>query len=154
MATCAQCKYYDFTDENSYGECLCSEKYHYYPRSSCACYSFEEREDNGGGCFITTVVVNTLGFGDKCEHLQKLRAFRDNHMKPNPKLQPLLAEYNTVGPKIADAIRKDPEKNCLAHQLLDTYIKPVCNLLDANKHLEAVELYKQMVVALQKRYSV
>lgn len=153
MPTCSQCQFFDFSDVNKYDECYCSEKGHYYPRGDSACYSFQDR-GNGGGCFITTVVVNTLGFGDKCEYLQKLRAFRDNHMKSNPKLQPLLTEYNTVGPKIAEAIRKDPNKHCLAHQLLDTYIKPVCDLLDTNKHLEAVELYKRMVVTLQKRYSV
>lgn len=153
MPTCAQCKYYDFNDENSYDECYCSERCTYYSRGSSSCYSFEWR-NNDDWCFITTVVVNILGYGDKCEHLQKLRKFRDNHMKGNPIYQPLLDEYVVVGPKIADAITNDPDKNSLALSLFDTYIKPVCTLLDKGEQQAAVELYKDMVLKLKGQFNL
>ena len=43
MACCSQCQFYDFTDENKYGECYCTWRESYYPRGDSICGKFTPR---------------------------------------------------------------------------------------------------------------
>lgn len=148
MSTCADCAKMNLNDENSWGEFWCGERCTYYPGSDSTCSYFVDR--GGGGCYITTIVVECLGYDDYCQYLMKLRAFRDQIMKKDAKYAELLKEYDEVGPQIAERIRQDADSKGLAQNLFETYIKPVCKLLDNHRYDEAVGLYKQMVTKLYK----
>ena len=146
MSTCADCAKMNLNDENSWGEFWCGERCTYYPGSDSICSDFVAR--SSGGCYITTIVVECLGYDDYCQYLMKLRAFRDLVMKKDAKYAELLKEYDEIGPKIADRIRQDSDKTGVATNLFETYIKPVCDLLDDNRYDEAVRLYQKMVAEL------
>ena len=150
MACCADCAKMNLNDQNRWGEFWCGERGHYYPGSDSICGYFVER--GGGGCYLTTIVVDCLGYDDYCQYLQKLRRFRDHVMKKNKKYDDLLREYDHVGPILAHAIEADESKRNVAEALFQNYIRPVCDLLDKGRHDDAVALYKDMVVKLENRY--
>ena len=150
---CADCAKLNLNDQNSYGEYWCGERRTYYPGSDSICSYFVNR--NGDGCFITTIVVECLGYDDYCKYLETLRGFRDDVMKKDPVQYGLiLDEYDKVGPVIAAAISNDPQRVNLAKELLEKYIKPVCLFVDKGKQKAAVDLYKEMVIELQGRYKM
>lgn len=154
MTCCADCAKLDLNDINKYGEFYCGERNHYYPGGDSICGYFVERGGSNGGCYLTTIVVECLGYGDYSSYLQTLRSFRDNVMKGNKQYEPLLVEYDTVGPVIANSIHSDAERLELSKKLMEQYIKPVCGLLGTKNYDEAVSLYKDMVFYLKNRYKL
>ncbi len=150
MACCADCAKMNLNDENQWGEFWCGERGRYYPGSDNTCSYFVER--NGGGCYLTTIVVNCLGYDDYCQYLQKLRRFRDEVMKKDEKYESMLREYNLIGPVLAHSIETDADRMSLAKRLFKNYISPVCGLLDEGRNDEALELYKAMVVELEEKF--
>lgn len=150
---CADCVYMNLKKTNSDGECYCGERQCYYPPSDPTCWSFKERE-SGGGCYLTTLVVNTLGYDDNCDFLKTLRSFRDNVMRKNPKYQDLLMEYDSLGPKLVKCIEAeaDEQKLFLAELMKNKYIIPVCESLKHENNDKAVTEYKAMVLYLKKYY--
>ena len=60
-------------------------KGYYY--DECSVY---KRDDSIGGCFITTIVCDTLGKSDDDRVLNNLRYFRDNVLQKNSKYTYLL----------------------------------------------------------------
>lgn len=149
---CAHCSCFNSYDTNSYGEGWCGYFRAYYSGSDSACSHFTGSDDDW--CYLTTVTVSCLGYPDDCIYLNTLRAFRDDVMKQTPQWIPLLEEYQIVGPIISHKIANDNDKLQIATNLFETYIKPVCNLVNARKFDEAVELYKQMVFELKARYNL
>lgn len=153
MPCCADCAKLNLNDQNSYGEFWCGERRTYYPGSDSVCSYFVARDQ--GGCFITTIVVECLGYDDYCNYLESLRRFRDGVMKKDLlQYGKILDEYDRVGPAIAAAISDDPQRESLAKDLLERYIKPVCLLVDKGQQKAAVDLYKKMVIELQGHYKV
>lgn len=150
MACCADCAKMNLNDKNQWGEFWCGERGRYYPGSDNTCSYFVER--SGGGCYLTTIVVNCLGYDDYCKYLQKLRRFRDEVMKKDKKYAGLLQEYKQVGPVLVQHIEADNQKRTVAEHLFQNYIQPVCGLLDEGRYDEAVELYKTMVLELETKY--
>ena len=59
---------------------------------------------DGGGCFLTTAVVERRGEADDGPTLTALRAFRDGYMMQTPKRRALVSEYYEIAPRIAAAI--------------------------------------------------
>lgn len=155
LTCCGQCVYMNTSDEHPSrsNEYWCSYRNCYYPVDDSVCSNFRERE-GGSGCYLTTVVVECLGFDDKCEQLQTLRKFRDQTMKNDLAYSNILAEYDIVGPIIAKHISHDPQKMVLAKDLLKNYVEPVCEFVRSGNHEAAVELYKTMVVKLKERYKL
>ena len=136
MTCCADCAKLDLNDINKYGEFYCGERNHYYPGGDSICGYFVERGGSNGGCYLTTIVVECLGYGDYSSYLQTLRSFRDNVMKGNKQYEPLLIEYDAVGPVIAKSIHSDAERLELSKKLMEQYIKPVCGLLGTKNYDE------------------
>lgn len=156
MACCADCAKMDLNEQNSAGEFWCGEYRKYYPGSDSSCSNFVERGYNSSGrwCYLTTIVVQVLGYDDNNVYLELLRDFRDSIMRLNPVYDPILEEYDSVGPVIAGNIAKDPDQKALSEKLLNQYIIPVCSLIQEGKYDDAVNLYKTMVLILKKHYSI
>lgn len=151
MACCGDCIYMNLNDERN-GEYYCGERYEYYPASDSTCWSFKPRED-GGGCYLTTIVCNILGYADNGNILNTLRKFRDNVMRNNNAYQYLLDEYDIVGPKIAACIEHDAAKQELALLMKERYILPVYEYLQQKNYAAAVSQYKEMVLYLKQHYA-
>lgn len=151
MSCCGDCIYMNLNDER-HGEYYCGERGHYYPASDAVCGYFKPRED-GGGCYLTTIICNILGYADNGEILSTLRAFRDNVMSKDYSYHDILCEYDSIGPKLATCIESDQCKLQVAHQMKEEYIIPVCQMLLQKKYAKAVDKYKEMVLDLKKQYS-
>ena len=108
---------------------------------------------SGSGCYITTMVCNILGFDDKCPTLEVLRSFR-RLMQKDPKYTETLYEYDTVGPKIANRLEKDPSKKEIAQGFYNAYIDPTARLIAAQRYDQAVEKYKKMTNILREYYGI
>lgn len=140
----------DLNDERN-GEYYCGETKVYCTASNSCCYYFKYRED-GGGCYLTTIICNILGYADNGEILSTLRAFRDNVMSNDSSYNNILSEYDNLGPKLANCIEADQFKLQIAQQIKEEYIVPVCQMLVQKNYNKAVERYKEMVLDLKRHY--
>ncbi len=113
----------------------------------------EEEEENRGGCYLTTITCEMLGFDDNCDVLETLRRLRKDFMQRDPKYRDLLFEYDTVGPKIAEAIREDADYE-LINGMYDFYILPVVDKVKEKKYDDAVDKYVKMTRALENYYGI
>lgn len=153
MPCCADCAKMDLNDTNKYGEFWCGERNRYYPGSDSTCSYFVDRNSDRC-CYLTTITVHCLGYDDNCQYLETLRHFRDSIMQPNPIYQPILIEYDNIGPKITKKIVEDPNNKILSKKLMSNYIKPVCRFLEIQNYNEAIKLYQDMVIKLKKHYNL
>ena len=156
MACCADCAYMDLNDSNSYGDYWCGYYKKYYPGGDSACSNFKDgnRDSNGGGCYITTVMVDILGYEDHCTYLEQLRNFRDSFMKSNTNCKDLLNEYDSIGPIISEKIQKDSERKVISKYLFENYINKSIEALKKHDNWNAIEIYKSMVNFLKSRYDI
>lgn len=106
------------------------------------------------GCYLTTAMCNILGYEDDCLILNTLRNFRDNYMKNTKECLPLLEDYDTVGPIIADKLTNDKNKVFNAKSMLYFYIYPALVSIKKENYDEAIELYKDMTISLMHTYNI
>lgn len=159
--SCGDCVHCDLNERNRYdnSKAYCSERREYVVINSTACeryFLFDEGRKNstGGGCYLTTIMVNILGFDDNNIFLNEMREFRDKTLLENPTYLPLLWEYDTVGPVISECIKNDPKREAIAETYFLNYIQPICEMLKTGKPLTAIEKYKEMVNELKVSYNI
>ena len=165
--TCGECLKLDLKNQSRWNdkEYYCREKCRYMNVSDseanyCRYFSYNggNKNNNGGyrpsGCYITTIVVDILGYEDNCEVLQTLRNWRENYLKTKIEHLPILFEYDIVGPLIAKYISLEKNKYQLCLGLMKYFLIPCVNLIKENKLEEAVEVYKNMVLHLKDNYAI
>lgn len=149
---CGGCTYYDFQGDNYKGYCSWYKCY-YYPGDSCSHQN--PREQSSSSCYITTIICDKLGYSDDCGVLNILRGFRDNVMQKNCKYCKTLFEYDVIGPKIAEMIKQDNEKDEeLWANFYNFYLLQTASLVTEEKYDEAVSRYTEMVNALKEYYGI
>lgn len=147
--TCYDCAHHD--GDVKHGDAWCSFYRSYEnPRGAETCRRFEPK--GSGGCYLTTIMCDILGYQDDCAILNLLRRFRDKQMKPNPEYQPLLEDYDVVGPLVCEKLSNDENKLDMAFLMLNNYISPVIDLISEKKTEEAIEIYKSMTIDLMDYY--
>lgn len=132
-------------DENTYYK-FCRD----YSYSSCPIY----KQGSGSGCFITTVTCEILGCQDDSLVMNDLRSFRDNVLQKDSKYYDILKEYDVIGPKLADCIRNDKDKNEMAKGLYQNVLLPVHQDIQDNNYNAAVEKYYLMTLMLINYYGL
>lgn len=159
--SCGDCVRCDLSERNRWdnSKAYCSERREYVVINSTACesdflYDDNKRSSNGGGCYLTTIMVNILGFDDNNKYLNEMREFRDKTLLDNPDYLSLLWEYDTVGPMISNLIKKDEDREELSKTYFLNYIAPICDMLEKGKPLTAIEKYKEMVNELKGYYKI
>ncbi len=107
-----------------------------------------------GGCFITTTVCGTFGKPDNCDELTAFRKFRDTFMSKDDEMTKEVSRYYVVAPKICNAIEKrgrEYSKKTYAW-IWDTFLSKAYDALNNNELEKAHEIYKEMVLKLEKTY--
>ena len=166
--TCAECCHLDPTNLDRDGY-LCEKGYKRvspnaqscndftkaYNRSDSEIKSLRETPSSGGsGCFITTIVVDTLGYKDNVSYLQTLRYFRDEVLQKADQYREILATYDVVGPEISKSIQEDKNRKQISLNLFNLGVSKVCKLIEEKKEKEAVELYMDMTKLLISGYGI
>ncbi|MBQ9834100.1 MAG: hypothetical protein IJO33_02805 [Bacilli bacterium] len=159
-----------FLDQNSYREhsyfgrewktYRCTECGGYHEETDMACRYYKEsieskKSNQQSGCFITSIVVYTLGYNDDCIVLRTLRKFRNEILQPDPLKQNILLEYDVVGPLISCAIKNDPNNKMLCHSIMYNYLLPITKMIKYEKdNLKATACYTAMVMQLKNHYGL
>lgn len=147
---CGNCTEYSKDEE------YCSYYKEYFkPGDSCRYQKNRETYGNEG-CYVTTVVCNILGYGDNCGVLNTLRDMRYT-MQEDPRCKVLLYEYDLIGPKVAECIRKDYNETKdkeMWIQYFNFYIQRSASLYSEGRTEEAIIRYKEMFDSLKKYYCV
>lgn len=138
---------------NEKGHCIYLKNCYYPDDQICSHYQNKESYVPGGGCYITTIICDILGYDDKCNILETLRSFRKDVMQKSPEYKELLYEYDTAGQQISQAIKEDTDLE-LINGMLDFYIIPTVNLIKEKNYSEAVLKYKNMTRSLENYYGI
>jgi len=171
MAICAQCTYLNPEKQRDYGTYYCDKKDERHlatdPEcgSFCRAYSREQStidnmidhsksRNNGGGCFLTTILCNILKMDDNNIYLNTMRNFRDNILQKDEKYKSLLVEYDIIGPKIANILNNDPLKEKVAKMFFERDIVPIVNLINSNEYEKAINAYWMMTTTIKNFYGI
>ena len=137
---------------------VCGKETRAYNRSDSVAESLrknsKEAQEEAKRCFITTIVVNTLGYSDNVSYLETLRYFRNNVLQKSDKFKSILATYDVIGPIISKNIENDKNKQQICLNLFNLCIKKVCKLIELKKEEEAIDLYKDMTNLLIEGYNI
>lgn len=150
---CGSCINYEFEGDNRKGYCEWYKAY-YYPTDSC---NHQKSRNEVSTCYITTVMCDILEYPDDCYYLNQLRDFRNNVMQNDKKYADILYEYDTVGPLIAQNLKRDftaeSDKEFII-QLFNFYILPTVRYIQDNKYEEAISRYQEMTKDLEEYYNI
>ena len=127
----------------------------YWPDDSC--HRYDKRGSYHGGCYITTIVCNILGFDNNCEVLTNLRKLRDNFMQKREEFKKDLYDYDTVGPQISKILADDYQEtkdNRLAQSIYSNYLIPTSEQVKNNNYYGAINTYKNMTNLLKETYNI
>lgn len=97
------------------------------------------------GCFLTTAACQYKGLPDDCDVLTTMRSFRDNVLMRTEEGSNLVAQYYERAPNLVPLF-EDPRIADLAwHQICK-----ISDLIKAERNAEAVAVYHEMVVSLER----
>lgn len=123
----------------------------YYPDDHCDSH-YRSRGSSGSNCYITTMICNILGQEDTCEALETLRSFRNDVLQKDENYAPILHEYDTVGPKIAEKL--STEDKDFVQNIYDCFIVSIVSYIQQEKKEEAISKYVEMTKSLEDCYGI
>ncbi len=154
MSVCGECARLDWNNKkiSAYDMRRCPYLSKYVGLNDRACKHFIKKEKGQeSGCFITTVVVDILGYQDDCWILNTLRDFRNNVMQKNYRYGELLMIYDAIGPKIAEALKEMQNRKEISVLVSQYYLIPICKSINNEDYTSAVNSYVGMVRFLQNQ---
>lgn len=157
---CRECRNMDLNDVYRYDDQqrYCSARRQYYNMNDRACSTYfvydEGRTSGSGGCYLTTIINEILRMPDDGITLKTLRKFRDEYMLNHPETYPILIEYEIIGPRIANALLLDPEKETIAKGLYEKQIIPIIEDINNKENEKAMQKYQNMTSSLKEFYQV
>lgn len=161
---CSQCIYVEWDNKERYtskDRYWCKDMRRYVEKTDRACKYFvldESKKNDGGyqpsGCYITTIIVEILGYEDNCEVLNVLRNFRDTTLKTNIDYLPLLFEYDKVGPIICECLKNEKNNYRFCLGLLEHFLIPCVKAIKEEKIEEAINIYQNMVMYLNDEFNL
>lgn len=174
---CANCCYLDYNSHEC-GRYYCTRKYDYHYADEKSCTYFcdskyssdldtkyrtkdqmnmaiqNSMHSRNEGCYITTIIVHTLGLGDKHKTITTIRNFRNNYLQKNIIYKKLLLEYDLLGPTIADSIEKDNNKIKLSKNIYNNYLIKIENDITNKNYEKAIVKYLNMTEILRLYYGI
>lgn len=168
---CGECTYLDLNTGDIYGKFYCDKKYERHLATDPECgrfckaysrdsgtiqnaYRYSNEHSSSGGCYLTTMLCNILGMPDNNIYLETMRNFRKNVLQKDEKYKSLLVEYDIIGPKIAEALNNDPQKETIAQKYFNSYILAIIYNINNKNYDIAVFTYKNMTNLLKYFYGL
>ena len=149
---CSDCIWLDEKDQNWRGF-RCTKKHIYVKPDEKSCNNdFKNKKENN--CYLTTAMCDILRQEDHGNTLETLRNFRDTIMKNNKKYEPLLEEYDTIGPEISKKLYQDEQNKIIANSMLYLRIYQAIDNITNKNYEEAINIYKDMTETLKKIYNI
>ena len=150
------CSYYTFRQGDYYcskkGDYVNSDVYYKYCRnydySDCPIY----KGDTSGGCYLTSACMCSKGLPDDCHELETLRRFRDGWLKDSENGVAAIQKYYVLAPKIVSAINETMDSKSAYEMIYDKMVRPCVEFIEQGKNTEALELYKNMTLELEREY--
>ena len=103
-------------------------------------------------CYVTTAVCNGLHKPADCHELTVLKKYRDNYLLHIEGGKELVEEYYDIAPTIVKRIEKSADAEAKYQYILEKYISPCVNLIEADKKEECKKVYIDMVNTLKREY--
>lgn len=101
---------------------------------------------SGGGCYITTAIVESEGKADDCDELVTLRKFRDEFMMPHSEREWLVRDYYAMAPMICKAIQRERDGGKATFAMLRrVYLEPAIAAVKSGDNESALTIYQTMV---------
>ncbi|MCP4112017.1 MAG: hypothetical protein GY749_41900 [Desulfobacteraceae bacterium] len=108
-------------------------------------YSDSNSEDSGW-CFITTAICKSLGKGDDCWELNRMRSFRDNYLLKDHNHRELVYEYYAIAPKFLEKLRVlEKHIPLIFTDLYNSFISEILENIAENDNISAISKYKEML---------
>ena len=129
-------------------------------RNICERYSYStdcptyKKSSSYSACYLTTAMCKVLNKDDDCEELETLRRYRDSYMKQDERFDPVLEDYDKIGPVISNKIMNDPNKDEIASIMKDYYIARAIDHINNGENLDAYNVYLEMTLALMDNYGI
>ena len=115
--------------------------------------SYDNKEKESGGCFVSSACIISRNLPDNCSELSTLRAFRDDHLLTSSSGCKLVEEYYDIAQGIVKKINSRRNSDLIWEKVFVELIKPTCKLIDMGQFDEAVKLYRLEVLKLKQLYS-
>ena len=123
-----------------------------YDTSDGKTASSGSKENDNGGCYLTTACVAARGLPDTCAELQTLRAFRDGVLTRRPGGQQEIARYYQIAPGIVAAINHREDAAEIWNRVYEELVEPCVQMIHEGKDEEAYQLYKVYTMELGLKY--
>ena len=105
-----------------------------------------------GLCYITTATLNSLNKPDDCYELSLLRNYRDEYLLSTQEGNAIVEEYYNIAPTIVKKIDRNADAAAIYQNIWSDYLSPCVRLIEENKNEDCKELYRDMVLGLEKKY--
>ena len=125
------------------------DKY-YKPDGKNASSSSKENDD--GGCYLTTACVAARGLPDTCAELQLLRAFRDGVLDRRPGGREEIERYCRIAPSIVAAVNQREDTMQIWNRVYEELVEPCVRMIHAGKDEEAYRLYQAYTMEPGEKY--
>lgn len=151
------CSYYSFRQGDYYcnkkRDYVNSDVYYKYCRNwdygDCPIY---KGDTSSSTCYLTSACVYAKGLADDCYELETLRKYRDTWLKSQTEGESLIKMYYEVAPKIVSVINDREDRKMIYEMIYDKMVKPCVNLIEQQKYMETLDLYREMTLKLSKEY--
>ncbi len=171
--TCGECTYLNIEPGKGdlYGKFPCEKKWESHLATDPECdrfctaydrdynsiknaWRYSNEHASSGGCYLTTMLCNILKMPDNNVYLETMRKFRKDVLQKEEKYKSILVEYDIIGPKIADALNNDSQKETIAKKYFDSYIPAIIYNINNKNYDSAVFIYKTMTNLLKSFYGL
>ncbi len=139
--------------------CKCTYRGQYYNLNEpkCCYYKYDQYKDYydlNHRWYIVSAIMSKLGLSDKYECVSLLHNFRINVLEKDDRYNEILAQYDIIGPKIAELLINDSDSKELCERLIQVFLIRVLEKIKEKQYNEALEIYLEMVNLLKVIYNV
>lgn len=105
------------------------------------------------GYYVSTAICDVLGINQASSVPSAIRDFNTQYLQKSKDTVELVKEYDSIGPKIADAIYADGDDD-ICNIMYTNYLVSVVNAIKRMEYDKAIRLYKNMLISLCDYYSI